>query len=183
MQSRPPAERQASDAELARRVTAGETDLFALLVERHGPRVRRLVARNVPCDVADEVAHDAMVTAYLSLASWRPTHPLERWLTRIALRACVDHWRARGTPRPSVDADLTAIEHPQGDDRELLEWALAHLEPEDRQVLALVYFEQLDTRECAEVLGWSRSKVKVRAHRARARLREILQRALPELGE
>ena len=50
----------------------------------------------------------------------------------------------------------------------------------DRHVLVLVYFEELNVKECADLLGWSASRVKVRAHRARARLREILAPSFDE---
>ena len=175
------------DADIVRRINGGETDAFELLLERHGTHVQRVVSRHVPPAAVAEVSHDAMVAAFLSLSGWEPTHALERWLARIALRTCANHWRTRGGPawQQPLDADARtepATSDPAGDDRELLDWALAQLEPEDRQVLTLVYFEQLDVRECAGVLGWGESKVKVRAHRARARLREILKRILPERG-
>jgi RNA polymerase sigma-70 factor (ECF subfamily) len=178
------AAREESDGAMVRRVVAGDVDAFELLVDRHAPRVRRLVARGVPRAAADEVAHNAFVAAYLSLASYVETHPFEHWLVRIALRACSDYWRARGRDERAGGtaelADAAAAPAPADDDRELCEWALARLAREDREVLMLVYFEELSVKECAEVLSWSESKVKVRAHRARARLRRILRRALPE---
>jgi len=134
-----------------------------------------------------EVAHEAFVAAYLSLSSYVETHPFEHWLVRIARRSCADYWRARGRGARSAGGGAPAGEPPAssppaGDDRELCEWALGRLAPEDREVLTLVYFEALSVKECAEVLSWSESKVKVRAHRARAELRRILGRLVPERG-
>lgn len=175
------------DGAIVRRVVAGDVDAFELLVDRHVQRVRRLVARSVPRAAVHEVAHDAFVGAYLSLASYVETHPFEHWLTRIALRTCADYWRTRGRDARADGSAERAAERgadapPPEDDRELCEWALGRLEREDREVLTLVYFEALSVKECAEVLAWSESKVKVRAHRARARLRQILRRILPERG-
>lgn len=173
------------DGSIVRRVLAGDVDAFELLVDRHAPRVRRLVARNVPRAAGPEVAHDAFVAAYLSLSAYAETHPFEHWLTRITLRSCADYWRGRGregrserSAEPAAEAVRTAST--AEDDRELCEWALAQLERDDREVLTLVYFEALSVKECAQVLSWSEPKVKVRAHRARARLRRILRRILPE---
>src|SRR5437870_5588807 len=61
--------------------------------------------------------------------------------------------------------------------RELLEWAMRGLAPEDRLVLILLEIEERPVREIAAETGWSESKVKVRAFRARARLKEILNRS------
>lgn len=174
------------DEAIVRRVVRGDVDAYEEIVRRHTSRVRRVVARNVPAFAVAEVAQDAFVSAYLSLPSYEPTAPFERWLVRIALRSCADHWRACGGPpcreargREARDEDIAA-EPPRGDDRELLEWALAQLDDGDRAVVTLVYFEGATVRECADALSWGTSKVKVRAHRARARLREILRSVLPE---
>jgi RNA polymerase sigma-70 factor, ECF subfamily len=173
------------DGSIVRRVVAGDVDAFELLVDRHAPRVRRLVARNVPRAAASEVAHDALVSAYLSLSSYVETHPFEHWLARVALRSCADYWRARGRPTGGEDsmeleAAIGVDVPPAEDDRELCEWALGQLEREDREVLTLLYFEALNVKECAGVLSWSESNVKVRAHRARARLRQMLRRVLSD---
>lgn len=172
-----------SDASIVRRVVAGDVEAFELLVDRHASRVRRLVARNVPRSAVPEVAHDAFVAAYLSLGSYAPTHPFEHWLVRVALRCCAEHWRARARVDPedaSGAGDLAAAARvPDAtDDRELCEWALGRLERENREVVALAYFEELGVKECASVLGWSDSKVKVRLHRARLRLRELMRNVL-----
>ncbi len=173
--------KEESDAVLVARVTAGDVEAFEVVVERHAERVRRLVSRNVPRSVAAEVAHETFVAAYLSLGGYAATHPFEHWLTRIALRCCADYWRAHSR---SVRDERPARSEPSAemattkDDRELCEWALGLLEREDREVLTLVYFEELSVKECAAVLSWSEAKVKVRAHRARVHLRRLLRRAL-----
>jgi RNA polymerase sigma-70 factor (ECF subfamily) len=174
-----------SDGAIVRRVLAGDVDAFELLVDRHAPRVLRIVSRSVPKGAASEVAHEAFVAAYLSLYSYVDRSAFGAWLARIALRACADFWRARGRETTSDESSELDIvdrepESPSADDRELLDWALAQLGAEDREVLSLVYFEGFSVKECAEVLSWGESKVKVRAHRARARLRTILGAVVPE---
>jgi RNA polymerase sigma-70 factor (ECF subfamily) len=174
------------DAAIVRRVLAGDVDAFEQLVVRHAERVRRVVARNARSADVPEIAHEAFVAAYLALPSYTETSSFEHWLVRIALRACADHWRARGRAPHVVDeavsGELLAPLAPSTDDRELCEWALAQLEREDREVLTLVYFLDYSTKDCAEVLAWSESKVKIRTHRARIRLRRILRGVLPERG-
>ena len=174
------------DSAVVRRVRAGDVDAYEVLIARHERSVLRTVARGVPRDRAAEVAHEVFVAAYISLEHYKPTHSFERWLMRIALRTCADFWRAHYRERDRLEdhpesATIAAPAKGAPDDREWLAWALSRLSLEDRQTLELVHFEGLSTRECADVLGWSESKVKVRAHRARSQLREHLQRALPEL--
>ena len=162
------------------RVVEGDVEAYELLVHRHQAAIARLVARNVPADAVAEVAQDAFVSAYLSLPNFAPTSSFEGWLKRIALRCCANLWRRSARTAFEPLDEQRGESAPTGDDRELCQWALAQLDAEDREVLTLVYFEGLNVKECAEVLSWGESKVKVRAHRARARMREILGRIHPE---
>lgn len=61
--------------------------------------------------------------------------------------------------------------------REVLDWALARLSPEDRMVLELVYLEGLSVREVADLLGWSTANVKIRSFRSRRKLQKLLKDA------
>jgi RNA polymerase sigma-70 factor (ECF subfamily) len=56
-----------------------------------------------------------------------------------------------------------------------LQWALGRLSPENRLVVTLVHLDGHSIREAAALLGWSMINVKVRAHRARRALRNILE--------
>ncbi len=76
--------------------------------------------------------------------------------------------------QPAVEDALAA--------RELVESLLAGLAPQDRLVLTLLDLEQRSTAEIAALTGWSRARVKVRAFRARLRLRTVV-RERRELGD
>ncbi|MBI4881997.1 MAG: sigma-70 family RNA polymerase sigma factor [Planctomycetes bacterium] len=191
---------EVTDEAIVQRVQAGDTGAFETLISRHRESVFRIVERHVPRDRVAEIAHEAFVSAYLSLRSFRPTHPFEHWLARIARRCCCDFWRERGRERDlqgepraagderprtaALEIDPRAgSEAKQREAREILEWAFARLPLDDRLVLALVYFEELSVKECAQVLDWGESKVKVRAHRARERLRRLLASLAAEDGK
>ncbi|HJT22285.1 MAG TPA: RNA polymerase sigma factor [Nitrospira sp.] len=180
------------DRELLRRIGQGETERFADLIRRHQRHVSRIVARRVPADQVDEVVHDVFVRAYFGLARFSDQVSLDHWLAGIAVRTCYDFWRARKREAMPVSA-LTDEHHrwieqalaPKSDDAfhehvrsreaaEVLEWALAHLSPENRAVLTLVHLDGYSVREAAKLLGWSAVNVKVRAHRARQALRRLL---------
>lgn len=63
----------------------------------------------------------------------------------------------------------------QREAKELLDWALGKLSPEDRMVLELVYLEDLSMKEAAGLLGWSVANVKVRSFRSRRKLKKLLR--------
>ena len=182
------------DEEIIRRVLAGEVDLFVELITRYQQHVGRIVAGHVRRVMVEEVSHDVFVRAYTSLSTYSRRTPFAHWLSRIALRSCYDAWRSM-VARKELPLSSLGDEHQQWAERllaaesherfeelvrqqettELLHRALAQLSPENRMVVTLVHLEGHSVREAAERLGWSVINVKVRAHRARQQLRQILE--------
>ena len=193
---------EAEDLAVVRRVLAGEINAYAILVERHAPGLAALTARHGPPDKAVEIANDTLVRAYENLKSFKGDKPFTHWLRKIAVNQCREYWRAcnkrRETSLEPLDPDalsfvqsaLDKVSLERFEDftrgreaAELLEYALAHLKPEDRLVLSLTHLDEYDCAEAAEMLGWSVSKVKVRAHRARLKMREAIEKLLATGGE
>lgn len=182
-----------ADDDLVRRVVAGETECFEDLMLRHRNHVGRIVGNHVPHDRVAEVAQEIFVKAYTGLGTYRFEEPFPHWLATIAVRTCYDFWRTQQATDLPVSA-LTA-EHQRWIDQvmaaqsdedfaeqarrqeasEVLQWALARLSPENRLVVTLVHLDGHSIREAAALLGWSVVNVKVRAHRARQALRNILE--------
>ncbi|NOS79423.1 MAG: RNA polymerase sigma factor [Nitrospira sp.] len=184
---------QAGDEQdLLRRIRGGDRDRFAELISRYEDRVLRIVGRRVPAARVEEIVHDVFVRAYFGLAQFSGDVPFDHWLAGIAVRTCYDFWRDRTREEVPVST-LTDDHHrwieqalgAQSDDewrsqvsrweaKEVLEWALSRLSPENRAVLTLVHLDGHSVREAAQLLGWTVVTVKVRAHRARHALRKIL---------
>ena len=156
----------------------GDRDAFGELVRRYQQRVFRLAGRffRRPEDV-EEVAQETFLTAWSKLHTYAGRAPFEHWLTRVCTRCCYARLRRRPEPEPVADADLR-VEPGAPAARLELERLLARLEPADRVVLLLLDGEGWSTAEIAERLGWTRTNVKVRAHRARARLRRLVEEDL-----
>ena len=150
-----------------------------------------IVSRHVPYELVEETAHDAFVRAYRSLAGYAGTGEFKSWLAAIAVRTCRDHWRReyRNKEQPMsrlgarhrawLEKTLSSSggnpgDAPAEEARELLSWALAHLSPDDRLVLELVYLEGLSSREAARLSGMSVANVKVRAFRAKRKMKKLL---------
>jgi RNA polymerase sigma-70 factor (ECF subfamily) len=163
------------EAELVAAARRGDRDAFAELVRLHQRRVFRLTGRffRDPEDVK-EMAQETFLTAWRKLATYQARAPFEHWLTRVCLNCCYDRLRRRRPPTQPLDRQMAA---PSADPDAALEVnkLLGNLKPEDRFVLLLLYGEGWPVEEIAKRLGWSRANVKVRAHRARKKLRRILE--------
>ena len=174
-----------------RAVLDGDTEAFRDVLRLYGPRVQRLVAAHVLPHEVPEVAQETFVRAYGSLRSYRG-RSFERWLATIALRCCYERLRERYRPEEtfsSLSADeespeegltdraslrLYEEESARRDLREDLETALRHLEPKDRMLLTLTFLEGYSVAETAAMMEMSELNVRVRVHRSKARLRELL---------
>jgi len=118
--------------------------------------------------------------------------PFEHWLARLAVTTCLDALRAEKRRPEWRWADLGESERewveffvgetpaePPGDAfaaREITEKLLAMLSPEDRCVITLLDLEQRSVAEISALTGWGASLVKVRAFRARRKLRKHAER-------
>jgi RNA polymerase sigma-70 factor (ECF subfamily) len=193
---------QASDLELARLARGGDESAFAEIVRRYGPRVFRVASRFFrQHERVEEAAQEVFLKAFTELDSYEGRGPLEGWLTRIATNTCLNLVRsARRRPELSI-SDLTedegawlevntagaATERHRSAERgvvaaDLAERVLETMSPDDRLVLLLVDGEEMPVKEVAEATGWSESKVKVQAFRARKRMRAAVEKLLGPRG-
>jgi len=171
-----------SDEALLARHLDGEVAAFAELVSRYGPMVRRLMHRGMARGQdADELVQDTFVLLHRNAASFDPTRKLRPWLMTIAHNVKREYFRRKGR-RPEQELVLDGRRDPsvpapdmgRRDARKQLDRALAQLPEGQRQVVELHWFAGLSMAEVAEVVGASVSAVKVRAHRAYHRMRDVL---------
>lgn len=139
---------------------------------------------------AEDATHDALERAWRSRASLRDPDRFDAWFTRILVNSCRDRMRKRrSAPRPiSLDSAATRGTHalelpatdPFGSDaqRDALRRALEHLVPDQRIVIALRFYLDLEIDEIARRMGTQPGTVKSRLHRG---LREL--RAAWDAGE
>jgi RNA polymerase sigma-70 factor (ECF subfamily) len=191
-----------ADSEIISRVLDGDVDCFEHLIGRYKGYVFGIVLKHVPPEESEEVAHQCFIKAYKSLPGYKGKSDFRHWLARIAPRTCYDFWRSRyrraEVPMSALsEAQQDWLEQAVSDEseqsceraaeaaeaREVLDMALAGLSAEDRMVVQLVNMEERSVKEAADLLGWSRAKVKVRAFRARRRLAGILDAILEAGGD
>jgi RNA polymerase sigma-70 factor, ECF subfamily len=189
---------QASDLELARLARGGDEPAFAEIVRRYGPRVFRVAGRFFrQRERVEEAAQEVFLKAFTELDSFEGRGSFEGWLTRIATNTCLNLVRsAKRRPELTV-SDLTedegswldaqmsesAVARHESAERgrvaaDLAGRVLDTMSPDDRLVLTLVDGEELPVKEVAEMTGWSESKVKVQAFRARRRMRAAVEKLL-----
>lgn len=159
------------------------------LVESLYPLVARIVRRHATgYDSPEDLAQDVFGRVFAQLDRYDERLPLENWVARIALNVCRNRWKHMARrpelrwedlsdgERSACEAALVAreplAEVLADDARSLLLRLLETLPADDRLVLSLLHLEEMPVEEIARLLGWSRTLVKVRAFRARAKLRK-----------
>ena len=175
-----------TDGELIRRIVAGDTGPFAILVERYQHMVYTLAVRMLRNpERAEEAAQDIFVKAYQALGGFRGTSKFSTWLYRIAYHRCLDEadrirrelrYLGDSDPDRSQQADPETVwtRLMDAERSALLEKALDGLPPDDRALLSLFYLQEQSLSEIAEITGKRPGTIKVGLFRARERLKEIL---------
>ena len=186
-------------AESLDRVRQHDPEASRALVEQLYPLVMRIVQSHLPRRTpAEDLAQEVFLKLFSRLDQYeeRSGIPFEHWVARVAVRTCRDALRAERR-RPEVRwADLSEAEvawldyliseepsPPESSPaaaREVLERLLRQLSVDDRLVIHLLDLEQKSVREISAMTGWSPALVKVRAFRARRKLRRIAAVRQPE---
>ncbi len=165
------------------------------LVEHLFPLVMRIVRGHLPRRSSEEdLAQEVFMKMFARMEQWREVMPFEHWVSRVAVTTCLDALRYQKR-RPEVRwADLSESEaevldqvlHDENEtmagdavaSRELAHQLLAMLNPADRLVLTMMDMEGRSVADVQAVTGWNTALIKVRAFRARRKLRkqfEILE--------
>ena len=173
------------------RVREGDEEAARELVEHLYPLVIKLVRAHRPRRVAEEdLAQEVFMKMFTRLSQYegRDGVPFEHWVSRVAVTTCLDALRAE-MRRPEWrwadlgDGEREWVEYFVGQEpapapadamaaREAVERLLGYLAPDDRLVLTLLDLEERPVAEISALTGWGISAVKVRAFRARQKLRK-----------
>lgn len=175
----------AADLDDIRRTLEGDGDAYSRLIRRYQKDIAAQMWRFTrDPQVLEELVHDVFVEAYSSLRSFRGDSPLLHWLRKIATRVGYRHWKQQkrqDAGRVSLpDWDILAAPDDgvlrQQQAAELLEHLMSQLSAVDKLVLTLLHLEELSVAQIARRTGWTAVGVKVRAHRARKRLKALLEK-------
>lgn len=189
---------QATDLELAKRSEDSDEKAFEEIVRRYSPRVFRIASRFFrERSQVEDASQEVFLKAYTHLSDYQGRGSLEGWVTRIATTTCLNLLRdskRRPQSEPSemqeeeadwLDSHLAGIsteryrsEEKSREAADLADRVLGTLSPDDRLVLMMVDADEMPVKDVASATGWSESKVKVQAFRARRRMREAVEKLL-----
>ena len=142
---------------------------------------------------AEEVSQDTFIKAYKNLSSFKGDSKFSTWLYKIAYRNCLDRVKKNKQKYQtdtineitinkieSTDSILNQINRKER--AEIMKECLSKLPEDERSLLWMFYFDELSLKEIIEVTNLSASNLKVKLHRARKRLLQVVTRNVePEL--
>lgn len=173
------------------RVRAGDESAARTLVEQLYPLVIKIVRGHLPRRLDEEdLAQEIFMKLFAKLEDYRGSAPFEHWASRIARNTCLNQLRAEKA-RPELRcADLSdeqvavldalaeagAGSHPleAAAADEMVGKLLECLGPQDRMIIQMLELDDLSVNEISRRTGWSATVIRVRAFRARRKLRHSL---------
>ena len=185
------------DKILLNRILGGDQSAYALLVERHQNLVFTICMRYLKSrEDAEEAAQDVFVKAYRSLADFKGESKFSTWLYTVTTTSSLSFLRKKKLEVHSLDQEAVfeRVENQDGGNSanlieqksrvQMVNEAIALLNPDDAQVLTLFYKGEQTLEEIARILGKEPNTVKVQLHRARGRLKEkMLQHFAAEVKD
>ncbi len=187
-----------TDFELTQSSNNGDDNAFAEIVRRYSPRVFRFASRFFnQRSLVEEAAQEVFLKAFTQLGKFEGRGSLEGWLTRITVNTCINTLRSAKRETDATVLSLTETEtdwleqkmsgaataqHLADEEKmiaaDLVNRLLVTMSADDRTALTLLDGEGYSIREIAEMTGWTESKVKIQAFRARRRMRESMEKLL-----
>ena len=174
--------------ELVERAQRGDHDAFAVLAGVFVARLdaaARLMLRDH--ELARDAVQDGFIRAWRSLPSLRDPDRFEGWLRSLVARSCLDILRRRG--RRPIEVELSPFDGPSVDDvstvtadRDLLDLILKRLPPDQRAVVVLRYYFDLEVPDIAATLRIPVGTAKSRLHRSMTLMRSTLADIDPDLA-
>ncbi len=169
-----------------------------MLLNHLYPLVIKLVRAHLPRRTSEEdLAQVIFMKIFTKMDQFSGTVPFEHWVSRIAVNTCYNQLQAERI-RPELRwADLSEdeervleslvshteeLDHPDQSlaSRDLVDKLLSKLKPSDRLVINLIHLEGRSIEEIKQLTGWNISMIKVRAFRARHKLRKHFAQLMEE---
>lgn len=170
-------------------ILAGRVNAFGYIVDHHKDRAYNLALRICGnTEDAEEVAQDAFMKAYRSLHGFKMKSSFSTWLYRIVYNTAISHVRIRKKEVlliedfPAEVKDFIGYSKSEEDGeieyrKSLVAFALQKINEEERGLISLYYYNEMDVDEISEVTGFSRSNIKVKLFRARKKMLEVIEKA------
>ena len=173
----------------------GDEDAARRLMDHLYPLVTKLVRAYLPRRTAEEdLIQTVFIKVFARLDQYSGLVPIERWVCRITVNTCLNQLQKEKIRPEWRFSDLSDnqqkfLEHLPAPEEpgnsvlasEIVVQLLRQLKPADRLVIQLLHMEQKSIAEIAEITGWSVAMIKVRAFRARNKLKKHLRSLEPAM--
>jgi RNA polymerase sigma-70 factor (ECF subfamily) len=181
-----------TDEYYIREILKGDSGSFSPLVVKYNHLAYSLSMKILnKREDAEEAAQDAFIKAYNSLSSFQNGSTFKTWFFRIVYNTSISRLRTRKINEVKIDdvkisdAEIQATEdavgHLNSDDRQkYLGIGLERLDPEERALLKLYYYDDFSMEEISVVTNLTVSNVKVKIHRSRKRLLQEMKFVLKD---
>jgi RNA polymerase sigma factor (sigma-70 family) len=173
-------------------VRNGNVQAFSFLVEKYQKLVYTLALKLLKKpEEAEEMAQDTFIKAFQKLDSYEGKSKFSTWLYSITYNACISELRKRRIEFKSLDDRQITDQDEQKmhdyyretrkeDQEKYLNMALARLPEDDQVLVTLYYYENQSMDEISQITGLTVSNIKVKIHRARKKMYELLHEMLKE---
>lgn len=179
-----------SDIQLLDQIKTGDMSSFEILVNRHKNFAFTIADRILQnAEDAEEVAHDAFVKLLTSVDKFKGESKFTTWFYRIVMNMAISRTRKKKVQTEDIDkrpdgiVEYSSFEEFGGlnvQDRSFyLNKAVGQLKDEERLLITLYYFDELEMDEIVEMTKIDKGNLKVKIFRARKKLAEFLRTMLP----
>ncbi|CAC9973686.1 RNA polymerase sigma factor [Flavobacterium panici] len=185
-----------SDQHYIDKVLQGETNAFAVLVDRYKDMIFTLALKMVKNrEEAEEVSQDTFIKIYSSLNKFKGESKFSTWIYKIAYNTCLDRLKKSKKDDFNISIDdfsshliktmdtaLSALEDKER--KQTIQKCLNLLPSDEKFLLTLFYFDDQNLEEIGKIMNISANNAKVKLFRSRQKLAVILRQQLePEIIE
>lgn len=175
---------RAEEFRIIKQCIKGDADAYAILVERYKDMAYNVAYRMVgDHDTSTDIAQESFIAAYVALKDYKNDSKFSSWLCSIVMNKARDFLSSKKN-NVSIDdiAELCASKTPSPEEivskKQLardIQTVLNLIPTEYREAIVLKHIEGLDYKEMETILGVSANTLKVRTHRGREMMKEILK--------
>lgn len=186
------------ESEVIKRILGGEKELYELLVRRNNQKLYRVIRSYLKEEAeVEDVMQNSYIKAYTKLYQFKLESSFSTWLIRIGINESLARLKQNGKLYPLYQSSddfngSTMIEIPDNkqlnpqekmirkESKDILENAIDQLDPKYRTAYILREVEEMSIKEIADAMNLTEVNVKVRLHRSREMLKEILYKISTE---
>ncbi len=180
------------ESEVIIRILRGEKELYEILVRRNNQKLYRVVRSYLKNETeVEDIMQNTYLKAYEKLYQFKSNASFSTWLIRIGINESLARLREKGrvynlSAQSEEDHTNSILELPdtgqinaqakmiRQETKQMLEEAIDQLDVKYRTVYILKEVEEMSIKEVATAMDLTESNVKVRLHRARTMLKDIL---------